>query len=138
VLLAEDNEVNQRLAVRLLEKAGHTVVVAENGRVAVAAASRQRFDVILMDVQMPEMGGFEATAAIRAAEAASGGHVPIVAMTAHAMPGDADRCLAAGMDDYVAKPVRPEQLFAAIDRARPKTERSDAPPVSSPAASSQR
>jgi PAS domain S-box-containing protein len=117
VLLAEDNVVNQRLAVRLLEKAGHAVTVVGNGRDAVAAAERQPFDLVLMDVQMPEMGGFEATAAIREREKAGGGHVPIVAMTAHAMKGDRERCLAAGMDDYVSKPVRAEELFGAVARA---------------------
>jgi PAS domain S-box-containing protein len=117
VLLAEDNVVNQRLAIRLLEKAGHAVTVVGNGREAVAAAGRAAFDVVLMDVQMPEMGGFEATAAIREREKAAGGHVPIVAMTAHAMKGDRERCLEAGMDDYVSKPVRADDLFAALDRA---------------------
>ncbi len=116
VLLAEDNLVNQRLALRLLEKAGHAVTIAANGQEAVAAQQREPFDVVLMDVQMPEMGGFEATAAIRAREQETGQHVPIVAMTAHAMKGDRERCLEAGMDDYVSKPVRAEDLFAAVAR----------------------
>jgi PAS domain S-box-containing protein len=116
VLLAEDNVVNQRLAVRLLEKAGHAVTVAANGREAVAALDREAFDVVLMDVQMPEMGGFEATAVIREREKASGRHVPIVAMTAHAMKGDRERCLLAGMDDYVSKPVRAQELHEALAR----------------------
>src|SRR5262249_30153002 len=92
VLLAEDNLVNQRLAVRLLERAGHTVVVAGNGREALEALARESFDVVLMDVQMPEMGGFEATGLIRQRERQTGGHVPVVAMTAHAMKGDRERC----------------------------------------------
>jgi CheY-like chemotaxis protein len=117
ILLAEDNPVNQKVASRLLESQGHTVVVASNGRDAVAAAGREAFDVILMDVQMPEMDGFQATAAIRAAEGASSRHVPIIAMTAHAMSGDRDRCLAAGMDGYVAKPLQLNELFKAISQA---------------------
>jgi signal transduction histidine kinase/ligand-binding sensor domain-containing protein/CheY-like chemotaxis protein len=116
VLLVEDNRVNQMLAKRLLERWGHTVVLAENGVEAVAAHARQTFDVILMDVQMPEMNGFEATAAIRAAESRSSGGTPIIAMTAHAMKGDRERCLAGGMDDYVAKPINPTVLFDVIDR----------------------
>ncbi len=116
VLLAEDNLVNQRLAVRLLEKAGHAVTVVGNGREAVAALEREAFDAVLMDVQMPEMGGFEATALIRDREKGTGRHVPIIAMTAHAMKGDRERCLAGGMDDYVAKPVRARELFEAIGR----------------------
>ncbi len=111
VLVAEDNPVNRRLLVRLLEKRGHSVTVAENGGAAVAAAERQEFDLALMDVQMPEMDGFEATKAIRKRELASGRHLPIVALTAHAMVGDKQRCMDAGMDDYLSKPVR----LAAID-----------------------
>jgi two-component system sensor histidine kinase/response regulator len=115
VLLAEDNVVNQRLALRLLEKAGHKVVVANNGREALAASERQPFDLILMDVQMPEMNGFEATAAIRANEEVTGTHLPIIALTAHAMTGDQERCLAAGMDAYVSKPINFRELLKAID-----------------------
>ena len=114
VLLAEDNVVNQRMAVRLLEKAGHSVVVAGNGKEALRAVDREPFDVILMDVQMPEMGGFEATAAIRAREN-GGSRVPIIALTAHAMKGDREACLAAGMDGYVAKPISSKALFAEIE-----------------------
>ena len=126
MLLAEDNAVNQRLAVRLLEKQAHTVVVAGTGREALDLLERQRFDVVLMDVQMPEMGGFEATARIRAAEARGrsyctrGGRLPVIALTAHAMTGDRERCLAAGMDGYVPKPIQPEVLWQAVhDALRP-------------------
>jgi CheY-like chemotaxis protein len=110
VLLAEDNAVNQRLAVRLLEKQGHQVTVANDGREAVEAALRQTFDVVLMDVQMPEMNGFEATAVLRAAERGTGRHLPIIALTAHAMTGDRERCLEAGMDGHVTKPIQGKAL----------------------------
>jgi CheY-like chemotaxis protein len=119
VLLAEDNPVNQRLAVRLLEKRGHIVTVASNGREAVEALQREPFDVVLMDVQMPEMDGFEATAAIRGVEEVTGSHTFIVAMTAHAMKGDADRCLASGMDAYLSKPIRGPDLYALLDAIQP-------------------
>ncbi|MCK6553185.1 ATP-binding protein [Candidatus Binatia bacterium] len=122
LLLAEDNPVNQQLAVRLLERRGHIVVVAANGREALAALEREQFDLVLMDVQMPEVDGLEATAAIRTRETATGNRIPIVAMTAHAMKGDRDRCLAAGMDEYIAKPVRPAELYAVIERLAPETE----------------
>ncbi len=115
ILLAEDNPVNQLLAVRLLEKRGHKVVVAGDGRQALAALEKQTFDVALMDVQMPEMDGLEATAAIREKEKTTGTHLPIIAMTAHAMTGDRERFLSAGMDGYVAKPIRADELFNAID-----------------------
>ena len=115
VLLAEDNAVNQRLASRLLEKHGHTVVVTSNGRQAVQAFDEVAFDLVLMDVQMPEMDGFEATAAIRARESEKGTHTPVLAMTAHAMTGDRERCLAAGMDGYVPKPIQAKELFRAIE-----------------------
>ena len=115
LLLAEDNAVNQRLAASLLEKRGHRVVVVGNGREALAALDEQPFDAVLMDVQMPEMDGFEATAAIRVREQRAGGHIPIVAMTAHAMQGDRERCLAAGMDGYVAKPLDAKELFLALE-----------------------
>ncbi|MCZ4304264.1 response regulator [Zoogloeaceae bacterium G21618-S1] len=114
VLLAEDNKVNQMLALRLLEKLGHVTHVVNNGLEALSACESTHFDVILMDVQMPEMGGFEATARLREREAGTGRYTPIIAMTAHAMPGDRERCLAAGMDDYVAKPVQPTSLAAAL------------------------
>ncbi len=114
ILLAEDNKVNQTLAVRLLEREGHAVIVAENGVEAIYAMEAQSFDLILMDVQMPEMGGFEATAAIRKKERATGTHTPIIAMTAHAMRGDRQRCIDAGMDEYLAKPIKTAELYAVI------------------------
>jgi len=116
VLLAEDNAVNQMLAVNLLEKRGHSVVVVGNGLEALDALDRECFDAVLMDVQMPDMDGIEATAALRAREAMTGHHIPVIAMTAHAMKGDRERCLAAGMDAYVAKPLRRQQLFDALER----------------------
>jgi len=116
VLLAEDNAVNQRLAASLLERRGHKVTIAANGRDALTAVTAQTFDVVLMDVQMPEMGGFEATAAIRALETQRGDpRRPIIAMTAHAMKGDRERCLAAGMDEYLTKPLDPRQLCALVE-----------------------
>jgi CheY-like chemotaxis protein len=118
ILLAEDNPVNQMLAQRLLNKRGYSVVIAANGVEALAAFERQCFDVVLMDIQMPEMGGLEATAEIRARERRSGGRIPIIAFTAHALTGDRERCLEAGMDDYVTKPIQPAVLFAAIERQR--------------------
>ncbi|MBL8491719.1 MAG: response regulator, partial [Rhodocyclaceae bacterium] len=123
ILLAEDNPVNQLLAVRILEKAGHAVTVANNGREAVERFEKERFDAILMDVQMPVLGGFEATQAIRAREqrrsfvmSDAWRSTPIVALTAHAMEGDRDRCLAAGMDDYLTKPLRSAELLAVLER----------------------
>ncbi|MFL6208635.1 MAG: two-component regulator propeller domain-containing protein [Pyrinomonadaceae bacterium] len=116
LLLAEDNIVNQRLAVKLLERAGHAVTIAGNGVEALRAWAGGHFDLILMDMQMPQMSGFEATAAIRAQESTRGARTPIVAMTAHAMRGDRERCLAAGMDDYVAKPIQAQQLYEVIAR----------------------
>jgi PAS domain S-box-containing protein len=117
ILLAEDSLVNQRLAVGLLEQQGHEVTVANNGAEAFEAWQGRRFDLILMDVQMPEKDGFETTAAIRQREQRIGGHVPIVAMTAHALPDDERKCLAAGMDAYVAKPIRARHLFETMARA---------------------
>jgi CheY-like chemotaxis protein len=119
VLLVEDNVVNQRVARELLRKRGHSVVVANNGAEALASLEREAFDVILMDVQMPVMGGFEATAAIRDGEKTTGRHQRIVAMTAHAMTGDRERCVAAGMDGYLSKPIQPSMLFAAVERDEP-------------------
>jgi PAS domain S-box-containing protein len=117
VLLAEDNFVNQRLAIALLQRRGHTVTTVGTGKGAVAASSVHRFDLVLMDIQMPEMSGFEATAAIRARERGTGVHLPIVAMTAHAMTGDRERCLDAGMDDYLAKPLDSRRVHVVIERA---------------------
>jgi CheY-like chemotaxis protein len=118
VLVAEDNPMNSQLLVRLLESRGHKVKVADSGRQALAAVERQRFDLVLMDVQLPEMDGLEATAAIRAQERAAGGRrLPILAFTANAMNGFRERCLEAGMDGYVSKPIRTEEFFAAIHQA---------------------
>jgi CheY-like chemotaxis protein len=115
VLLVEDNAVNQRLAARLLEKRGHRVVVAANGREALAALEKGAFDLVLMDVQMPEMDGLEAIAAIRKKEQLSGKHQAVIALTAHVMKGDQERCVAAGMDGYLSKPIRPQELDAILD-----------------------
>jgi two-component system sensor histidine kinase/response regulator len=115
VLVAEDNPVNQRVATALLERLGHRVTLATNGAEAVAKWREQKFDLVLMDVQMPELDGFEATRSIRDYER-NGARTPIIAMTAHAMTGDRERCLEAGMDDYVSKPVRRESLLSAIAR----------------------
>jgi CheY-like chemotaxis protein len=150
ILLAEDNPVNQRLAVSLLEKLGHTVVVAGNGREAIGilfgdqemptptaspatsaespSVSWSGFDLVLMDVQMPEMDGLQATAAIRRKEAARGAHVPIIGLTAYAMKGDRERCLAAGMDGYVAKPIHRVELLKAIEAVVPTVLESEAVP----------
>jgi len=119
ILLAEDNLVNQLLARRLLEKLGHRVEVAATGMEALAALERQHFDLVLMDVQMPELGGFEATARIRDREKATGGHMPIIAMTAHALKGTRERCLEAGMDSYVGKPIDLAGLQQAIHEIIP-------------------
>jgi len=119
ILLAEDNRINQKVAVALLTKLGHSVVVANDGRQALAALAGDPFDLVLMDVQMPEMDGFETTAAIRRKEMDSGDHIPIIAMTAHAMRGDREKCLAAGMDGYVSKPIDVAALTHAIDLVAP-------------------
>jgi signal transduction histidine kinase/DNA-binding response OmpR family regulator len=115
ILLAEDNRVNQTLAIRLLEKRGHRVVLAETGRAALEAAQKQTFDLVLMDVQLPEMDGLDATRAIRHTEKTSGKHLPIIAMTANAMLGDKERCFESGMDGYVPKPISAKDLFSAIE-----------------------
>jgi two-component system, sensor histidine kinase and response regulator len=111
ILLADDNAINRELSVRILAKRGHDVTVVVNGKLAAEAAAHDKFDVVLMDVQMPVMDGLEATAAIRATEAGTGKHLPIIAMTAHAMKGDRERCLAAGMDGYISKPIRVQELI---------------------------
>jgi two-component system, sensor histidine kinase and response regulator len=116
ILLAEDHIINQRVAMRILESQGHTVVLANNGREAVAAVAQENFDLVLMDVQMPEMDGLEAAAAIREQELGTGRHLLIIAMTAHARKEDRERCLAAGMDDYISKPIRAAKLLEMIDK----------------------
>jgi PAS domain S-box-containing protein len=121
ILLAEDHLPNQQLAVRLLERRGHSVVVANNGLEALAALKQQTFDLLLTDIQMPEMDGFAATQAIRSQEKETGEHLPIIAMTAHAMKGDAERCLEAGMDGYLSKPIRRKALYEALARCVRKT-----------------
>jgi CheY-like chemotaxis protein len=118
ILVAEDNPVNQLVAVHLLEGMGYAVEAVETGQQAVDALHRQPYDLVLMDCRMPEMDGFAATAAIRREEG-SRSHTPIVAMTANALAGDAEKCLAAGMDDYVAKPVTAERLAAVVARWAP-------------------
>ena len=130
VLVAEDNVVNQRLAAALLARRGHDPVVVANGRLAVEAWQREAFDAILMDIQMPEMDGFEATQAIRSEERTSGAHITIVAMTAHAMAGDRERCLAAGMDDYITKPISIKEVDRVLQQlARSRAEKSAEPPA---------
>ena len=125
VLLAEDNPINRRVAERLLQKKGHTTAVASNGREALERIRAEPFDIVLMDVQMPDLDGYAATAAIRKLEATNGGHLPIIGVTAHAMDGDRERCLAAGMDGYVAKPILPKLLYAEIERVTKKPVLSD-------------
>ena len=134
ILLAEDVLINQQVAVGLLQMRGHGVVVTNNGKEAIAALQREPFDLVLMDVQMPEMDGLEAAAAIRQQESGTGRHVPIIAMTAHAMKGDRERCLQAGMDDYVSKPVRARELFEAIARVVPASRPPESPTNESPPA----
>jgi CheY-like chemotaxis protein len=116
ILLAEDNAVNQKIACQVLEKQGHHVTVAADGRQALSALDQAPFDVVLMDVQMPEMDGFETTGAIRARERGTGMHLPIIAMTAHAMQGDRERCIAAGMDNYISKPLEIKELIELLER----------------------
>jgi two-component system, sensor histidine kinase and response regulator len=117
ILVAEDNPVNQELAVHLLEAQGHSVSVAENGKQALSMIEKHKFDLVLMDVQMPEMGGLEATEAIREREKTSGTHLPVIAMTAHAMHGDREKCIAAGMDGYIAKPLDPKVFLETVEAA---------------------
>ena len=117
ILLVEDSTANQKVAIAILEAHGHTIAVACNGQEGVERAAAGGFDAVLMDVEMPILDGLQATAAIRAAEAAAGGHVPIIAMTAHTLHGDRERCIAAGMDDYIAKPIRRRELFQVLARA---------------------
>ena len=117
VLLAEDNPVNQQLTMELLEMRGHTVKLANNGREVLAALEQHSFDVVLMDVNMPEMDGFQTTAAIREREKADGTHLPIIALTGFGMKADRERCLQAGMDGYLCKPIRSQELFEAVEHA---------------------
>jgi CheY-like chemotaxis protein len=133
VLLADDNPVNVRVATHLLEGWGHKVVVAADGREALVALERERFDLALLDVQMPEMTGLELTAAWRDRERRQGGHLPMVALTAHALARDRERCLAAGMDGYVSKPVEAEALFQAIEAAARSSSGPVAPTAVTPA-----
>jgi CheY-like chemotaxis protein/HPt (histidine-containing phosphotransfer) domain-containing protein len=123
VLVAEDSPVNQKLIQRLLEKWGHTPVIARDGRETLARLDAGGFDLVLMDLQMPEINGLEATAAIRQKESGDGTHIPIIALTAHALKGDRERCIEAGMDDYLSKPIEAQKLFAAIEAAAHKGER---------------
>jgi CheY-like chemotaxis protein len=126
ILVADDNMVNRKVVHYMLEKKGHLVVSVEDGREAVRALDNQLFDVVLMDVQMPNMNGFEATAAIREKEKNTDVHTPVIALTAHAMKGDRERCLEAGMDDYVSKPVNPEKLAACMDAVVAKFKKREA------------
>jgi CheY-like chemotaxis protein len=114
ILLAEDNPVNQLVATRLIEKEGHSVTVAASGGQAIAALNRDTFDLVLMDIQMPELDGIQTTRLIRANERQTGMHIPIIAVTAFAMKGDAEKCIEAGMDDYVSKPIKASELFQKI------------------------
>lgn len=125
ILVAEDNLINQKLAVRLLQKQGHTSVVANNGREALETWERQPFDAILMDMMMPEMDGLVATMKIREREKATGQHIPIIAVTANVMAGDQEKCLAAGMDDYIPKPVDVTRLYAVLDKLRAQSSDDD-------------
>jgi osomolarity two-component system sensor histidine kinase NIK1 len=127
-LLAEDNAINQTLAVRILEKRGYSVTAVPDGQAALEAFQTGSFELVLMDLQMPRMDGLEATAAIREIEKRTGRHVPIVAMTANALIGDREKCLAAGMDGYVSKPIRTSELFGTIElllNKAPKSESSE-------------
>ncbi len=137
LLVAEDNIINQKVALKMIHKMGLRAEAVANGKEALDAWQRQHYDLILMDVQMPEMNGFEATARIRALEAGSGGHTPIIAMTAHAMKGDRERCLREGMDDYIAKPIQARDFLALIGRHLQATDDliEDAPVLPAPAAS---
>ena len=116
VLLAEDGRVNQMVATNLLEDRGHSVVLADDGQIAVDIHEKETLDAILMDVQMPHLDGYAATRVIRKREETTGKHVPIIAMTANAMKGDREKCLEAGMDDYVPKPVRSKELFSVLEK----------------------
>jgi CheY-like chemotaxis protein len=116
ILLAEDNVINQKLVVKILEKTGYDISVASNGEQAVSLLEKEKLDLVLMDIQMPKMDGFDATIHIREKEKKTGGHIPIIALTAHAMKGDRERCMEAGMDGYVSKPIKSEELLNTIHR----------------------
>ncbi|MEA3279338.1 MAG: response regulator, partial [Thermodesulfobacteriota bacterium] len=135
ILVAEDTPFNQKFIQRLIERWGHLAVIVENGRLALEAldtSTGDKFDMVFMDVQMPEMDGFEATRLIREREASDSGHIPIIAMTAHAMKGDRERCIDAGMDDYVAKPISSEALLKAIRSLIPEELQQDIPAPEKP------
>ena len=132
VLLVEDNVVNQKMTVTMLSKRGHQVSVAGDGEEALRVLDKERFDVVLMDVHMPKMGGFETTQAIRAREQKSGAHLPIVALTALAMTGDREACLKAGMDGYISKPVTAADLFGTLEKLFPNRGGSATPPAAAP------
>jgi two-component system, sensor histidine kinase and response regulator len=129
ILLAEDNAVNRKLASTILERAGHSVATAENGREAVERVRAGNFELVLMDVQMPEMDGLEAARIIRREESRTGAHVAMIAMTAHAMSGDIERCLAAGMDGYIAKPFQPRDFLETIEAVKTRLDRQELPSV---------
>jgi CheY-like chemotaxis protein len=121
ILVCEDNLINQKVAMRMLNSQGHAVTIGDDGRKALAALEAEPFDVVLMDVQMPVMDGLEAVAEIRKREKSRGGHIPVIAMTAHTLKGDRERCRAAGMDGYVSKPIDKRQLFETLDRLTPQS-----------------
>jgi len=129
ILLAEDNKINQRVAVSLLQKLGCEVDVVGDGLEAVSSVAAKPYDLVLMDVQMPTMDGLAAVAEIRARESGSGRHLPVIALTAHAMEGDAERCLAAGMDAYLPKPINPKKLAEVIDSLQDRKKQQVAAPV---------
>ncbi len=136
ILLAEDNLLNQQLVDHLLRRRGHEVVIARDGRKALEALDLSPFDLMLLDIQMPELDGFQVIEALRHREQIAGGHLPVVALTAHSMRGDRERCLRAGMDDYLPKPIRAAELFAVIDRVRAGRPASEAPVAASTEADS--
>lgn len=122
VLLVEDNLVNQKLTMRLLEKRDFEVAIAGDGKFALDLLEKESFDLVLMDAQMPNMDGFEATTAIREKEKSTRRHIPIIAMTAHALKGDEERCIATGMDAYISKPIRTNELFTTVEKFLDKSE----------------